>query len=914
MSTATGTTTRPAAADVTSITILSWNQLSLTRACLASIAEHTPQPYQLIVVDNGSQDGTVPWLRHQAARDSRISLIENATNQGFAAGRNQGIRAAAGRYLLLLNSDTVVTPDWLTGLREVLDRYPDAGIVGPMTNKASGVQVVPAVEYASLESLPAWAEVFRRQHRYRIIAQRRIAGVCMLFRRELIEEIGLLDETFCAGNYEADDLCLRTEMAGFRNLIAGDVFIHHEGGASFSGNHLTRGTEVRKNRVRFKQKWDPARLEESLLRRWLVLNAIEESAVQVQQDAIDNAISTLLNKGIRIDPGAPDPYIALMETLIAAERYDEALQVPREMPADADRSQICEREAICLAALGEDAAAEQAALDAGPNSPRALVVLGTLAARQGNPARAESLFGRARERDPSCAGGWLSQGMLLWGNNDPQGAWQALGRAVMVNPLQQDAVRIYLDLAARTGRRSEAARLIGEAAQVWPNSRALALAHAETLAECGCIAEALDARERLLVRFGADDELLRLTAELRKQVPSNACEAGPACSGLSLCMIVRNEENSLARCLASLRPVVDELIIADTGSDDRTVAIAEAFGARTFSFPWNDDFAAARNFSLSKASGAWILVMDADEVLSGQDYPVLKRMLHGSAGKQVAWSVITRNYTNRVQCEGWQANDGSYPLQEQGDGWYPSKKVRLLPSSEAMRFRGDVHEMIEADLRAAGIAIEEAGFVVHHYGDLDETDRRAKRLRYYEMGKRKLTERPDDLAAVVELALQAGELELFDEALELWNSLMSRGVVTRHVCFNRSYVLMELKRFGEASDMARKALEIDPRHKESAYNYGMCLLNLARPGQALEVVAQESAKHPGHPLLMALLCVLYLCAGEYASARTLIEELQGCNYAIAQYIRERLAMLEQLGHAALVGRLQQAAAEVGILE
>ena len=79
-------------------------------------------------------------------------------------------------------------------------------------------------------------------------------------------------------------------------------------------------------------------------------------------------------------------------------------------------------------------------------------------------------------------------------------------------------------------------------------------------------------------------------------------------------MIVKNEEETLPRCLVSVKPVVDEMIVVDTGSTDRTKEIARVFGAKVFDYEWADDFSGARNFSLSKAKGNWILILDADEV------------------------------------------------------------------------------------------------------------------------------------------------------------------------------------------------------------------------------------------------------------------------------------------------------------
>jgi tetratricopeptide (TPR) repeat protein len=84
---------------------------------------------------------------------------------------------------------------------------------------------------------------------------------------------------------------------------------------------------------------------------------------------------------------------------------------------------------------------------------------------------------------------------------------------------------------------------------------------------------------------------------------------------LSLCMIVKNEATTLARCLASAKPYVDELIVVDTGSTDNTIEIAKSFGAEIYTFEWCNDFAAARNYTLAKASGHWVLILDADEEL-----------------------------------------------------------------------------------------------------------------------------------------------------------------------------------------------------------------------------------------------------------------------------------------------------------
>lgn len=878
-----------------SIIILTWNQLALTKTCLASIVEHTSEPYELIMVDNGSTDGTVTWLRQQADRDRRITIIENAVNMGFAAGCNQGIRVAKGSRLVLLNNDTVVTPGWLSGMNELLDRYPDAGIIGPMTNSASGIQVVPDVAY-TLDSLPLWAETFRQQRRYRIIPHRRIVGFCMLFRRELSEKIGLLDESFGVGNYEDDDFCLRVELAGFRNLIAGDVFIHHVGGASFSGNNLIRSTENRNNRVKFRQKWEPSRLEESLLRRWLVLQAIEEATVSAKRGDIKTAVSTLLNKAIRIDSNAMAPYTVLAEILIIDGQYEDALEVLPEMPSDIDGDLKLELAAICHCAIGNDAAARQTAEQVALR-PRARVVLGTLAARQGDLAEAERLFRLAIAADPSCGSGWLSLGMLLWGQGKHNDAFEALKRAVTVDSLNREAVQILRDMAHRMDGQAAAVEILASASQAYPSCRHLALHKALLLTQTGQDAAASAACEEFLARFGADDQVLDAARKLRERAGFYHRLTEADQQSISLCMIVKDEEHHLARCLASARPVVHELVVVDTGSADRTVAIAEAFGARVVRHAWHDDYAAARNVGLAVARGEWILVLDADEVLSPRDY--LRIAQAAGDEKTAAWQVTTRNYVHQSTCQGWQTSSGEYPDEEMAEGWYPSVKVRLFRRDSRIRFAGVVHEMVESALRSAGYAIRNADFVVHHYGELDTAATLEKKERYYRLGLAKLEQSPGDPVLLAELAVQSSELGRLGEALELWDRLLERQPENPEALFNRGGVLLLLKRYRESVDSSRRATQLAPSLKEAWLNLVMANIGLADLAAAKVGLVRLAALAPDYPPLWAAGLVTAVLLDDTASAMRYAAKLRQQGYGLDGIIAQRADDLQQAGHGAL---------------
>jgi O-antigen biosynthesis protein len=903
----------PMVQGLTSIIILTWNQLPFTMSCLASIAKHTTEPYELIIIDNGSTDGTIAWLREQAVNDTRIHIIENSTNRGFAAGCNQGIECARGEYILLLNNDTVVTPGWLTGLREVLDRYPDAGIVGPMTNNASGVQVVADIGYSSLEELPTWAISFRENNRYRVIPLRRIVGFCLLLKRELVEQIGLLDESFGPGNYEHDDYCLRAELAGYRNLVAGDVFLYHEGGATFSGNRMNRGGENRKNRTIFTQKWDSSGLEESILRRWLALNAIEEGERLAQQGEVDTAVDKLLNEAIKVDPTSPAPYFGLAEILIAAGRHDDVLQVLPEMPPVTDRTVLCEIEAVCHAALGDDESARQAATQA-KERPRALVVLGTLAARSGDLVKAEALFRQAADRDPSCGSAWLSLGMLLWGNGDQEAAYQAVRRSVVVEPLNNNAITILRDMAERNSIQDDVLQIIAGAAQLYPDSRNLGRHHAELLVQCGQDREALAACESLLVKFAMDEELLNFALLLRRQIGTHDHLAESGKHSISLCMIVKNEEKYLPTCLASLKPAVDEIIVVDTGSSDRTAAIATVFGAKVSSFVWNGNFSDARNCAINEAGGSWILVMDADEVLSAHDYEAVCHSVRKAGDKKIAWRVLTRNYTTRVNAQGWTPNDHVYPMEERSDGWHPSWKVRLFPNQPDIRFNGDVHEMVENSLLKAGYTIQKASFVVHHYGGLEDSAEEAaeKGRRYFEIGMKKLEKNPHDAVALAELAVQAGEIGRFEEAVRLWDRLLESSPDNVEALFNKGYVLINQQRYQEALAISARVLDLAPDHKEAAFNYGTSALYVGIPAKALEKLEPLLQRYPEYPPLLAVMTLLYLLSGQREKGLSTYSTLKVLNYAITDYAKARADVLIGLGKDGLARRLLDECASIGM--
>ncbi len=239
-----------------SIVLVTYNNLNLTIQCVNSILRNTTWPnYQLIVVDNGSEDGTGDYLERLRQEVPTAKVILNPDNRGFAAANNQGLREADGDILLLLNNDTVVPDGWLDPLVRHL-RDPSIGLVGPVTN-AVGNEAKIEVSYTDIQQMQDFSDCYTKAHKGQSFDISMLAMFCVAFRRGILEEVGYLDEAFGIGMFEDDDYSRRVQAAGYRTVCAEDAFIHHYGQASF--RKLIASGEYQalwdKNQAYFESKW-----------------------------------------------------------------------------------------------------------------------------------------------------------------------------------------------------------------------------------------------------------------------------------------------------------------------------------------------------------------------------------------------------------------------------------------------------------------------------------------------------------------------------------------------------------------------------------------------------------------------------------------------------------------------------------
>ncbi|MBN2311113.1 MAG: tetratricopeptide repeat protein [Candidatus Hydrogenedentes bacterium] len=325
---------------------------------------------------------------------------------------------------------------------------------------------------------------------------------------------------------------------------------------------------------------------------------------------------------------------------------------------------------------------------------------------------------------------------------------------------------------------------------------------------------------------------------------------------VSLAMIVRDESEQLGECLDSVRDLVDEICVVDTGSKDNTLEIARQHGARLSVFIWCDDFAAARNESLRMCTSDWIFVLDADERVAPKDIAKLRALTRGA--QDCCYRITTRNYTNTESVSEFQRCAPDDPHARGFAGWYPSVKGRLFPNSRGGRFEGRVHELVNPSLERAGIRILDSDVVVHHYALLKSPERiRQKQEMYVQLGHEKVASEPGDPKGFAELGNQYAELGDYANAAGAYRKALALDPSNPLILKDLGGMLHLLKRNADAKRSLSIALDFDPSLVDAWRNLGVVYADEKEWEQAIDCFEQalelDRGWTDGHRFLSAAL-------------------------------------------------------------
>ncbi|MBV8333057.1 MAG: glycosyltransferase, partial [Candidatus Eremiobacteraeota bacterium] len=292
--------------------------------------------------------------------------------------------------------------------------------------------------------------------------------------------------------------------------------------------------------------------------------------------------------------------------------------------------------------------------------------------------------------------------------------------------------------------------------------------------------------------------------------------------GISLCMIVKNEERFLRQCLDSVKDVVDEMIVVDTGSTDTTMEIARSYGAHVIQRPWRDDFAWARNQALEAATKRWILVLDADEELLVESIPALRQLKTVPAEHTALWARL-HNKSDDYR----------------GTGAMSHALIRVFPNTPEIRYKGLIHEYPTVSGNRDGLKGMTSPVTIVHHGYVKEiVNAREKGARNLAMVRAATEQEPEEAFNWFNLgstAFMVNDYETARDALERMRSMVGkerRGFMPNGLAVLAETYCDKMDDPVRGEEVARHALEIAPHYANAHFQLGKALVAQGRLDEA----------------------------------------------------------------------------------
>ena len=318
---------------------------------------------------------------------------------------------------------------------------------------------------------------------------------------------------------------------------------------------------------------------------------------------------------------------------------------------------------------------------------------------------------------------------------------------------------------------------------------------------------------------------------------------------ISLCMIVKDEERFLEQCLNSVKDIVDEIIIVDTGSKDKTKEIAKKFNAKIYDFKWVDDFSAARNESLKHATKDWVLVLDADEVLDEKGLKKIKELVENSEDNAAGFQLEQRSYINSY-FEGAVKNESNFNLAKNYQFYISNFLVRLFKNRLELHFKHRVHELTEDSIEEKNLEYRRTDIVLHHFGSLKDENFVNDRIgQYSKMILKQLEEEPDN----ARYNYQAGRMHLgrndFSNALRYFEKTAEIDPNYKLVFSEIAKIYLQMNDGNRAIEYFKKSMEHNPDNPSPANNLAVVYMSMEKFKQAKKILEGQLKKHPNNKAL-----------------------------------------------------------------
>lgn len=679
-----------------SIITVGMNQLGHTLKCVESVIQNT-KDFELIVVDNMSDDGTTGYLDDKIKKHSDVmKVVRTEKRYTFAEANNIGLGVAEGEYIIFLNNDTVVGPEWTERMFAHFVNCPlkNIGMVGPVSSSSNGRQMV------GVQDPEAWYQ----QHRGHWSQAGVLFGWCMMIPRKVLDEVmedGMaFDERFI-NSHEDNDLALRVQLAGYKLVIAMDTYIYHHGqGTLRTMMNMKEYSEAGyKNREVYYDKWyDPK--PKKLVAVYRTNNGpwLDKSLEQTSKFA-----DSIVIHFCRADLGSvsqEEVKAKLQERfpkIVHVEFYDGIFQ------EDYERGRLLEialemharGEADWCISIDDDEIYEDKFID-----------------------RVQAMI---NPRNPEIFGYWC-QWRTIWETRLGVEYYRTDSTFGQFSNYRLFKLIKGQEITSKhpEGHHCGSAPLMADENLRWSNIRVKHMGY-DTPEQRQKKFDFYQKNDNFKTKadIGYDDyhHLISKNVMLEEYRPDN---------GISLVMMVKDEKAMILDCLEHVQGLVDEYIIVDTGSTDGTKEIIENFKkfcpvpVKVFDLPWEDNYSKPRNFGLSKATQRWVLHLDADERFKYHEVRDLFLMSE-TENDVVVFHVL--NYLRKYDAKGFPA-------------YASTESIRLFRRIPELYYTGIIHETLDDSMSALKVkrAIVMGKFSghLHHYGYMKPEDKVLKKLSYYE--------------------------------------------------------------------------------------------------------------------------------------------------------------------------------------
>lgn len=671
-----------------SIIIPTFNELDLLTACVSSIFRNT-KDFQLIIVNNGSSDGTINYIDYLVSTYPNVLGAHLKKNFGFAIAINTALPKCKGDYIILLNNDTLVTPNWADNMVSGIPKaekffdVDNISLVGPVTNNAGGDQQIATDQY-NISQLDEAAIEHHSVYKGAMSFFGFLSGFCLLFKREVYDKIGGLDPKFKVGGWEDNDFLLRAYLAGYKSIIDRSTFIHHYGQTTLK---------------KLKDPYPPIFYTNQLYFFSKYFDDKPKKLITVCR--------------------ARNAQYYLGQYLNHASIYSDEIIVLLDRTTDGS-------EIICKS---HPKVTEIIKMDSGFDEFRDRTLLSKKAVEHGAD--------------------WI---LSLDSDEIIEDSFTYDYSHLLMQPLNPEIFCYDLSFRnffnGQTHFRSDGVFGNIHGVRMWrvlPNQRIRSVGHSGLHCTHGPLFPPFYTRSlrTRIKHYGYDtpEKCMTKYKWYTKMDPNpDTVSTGPEgykhlisssyslmkwsekCT-LSLCVIALNEEINLFNILAKYYQFFDDIVVVDTGSKDRTLKIAQTFGCRTFNYKWKNDFSAARNFAKSKCTTDWILFLDPDEDIEIGDFSTIFKLLEDTPH---AYLFHVFNYLK----------DGSIAY---------SDNVRLIRNIPEIYFSNYVHENITESVSKNHLYVGISPVSIKHFGYLkSERIFNKKSIQYEKMLKRQIKDFPNN--------------------------------------------------------------------------------------------------------------------------------------------------------------------------